>query len=152
MSAPNIITVFPEEIVLHIFSFSETYNVVNGAVCRDFRRIAPEVHPLVHLNHLLSQGKATLDLSDKSFDQVAEMVGQAISLQLLSILDACEDYLPANLCARAVEQNLVKVLYWTRSGDYDHKRERFPWYCDAESDNPDILEWMRKQGDRRCFV
>lgn len=136
-------SVFPEEIVEHIFSFSDTYNVVNAAVCTDFRRIAPKVHPLEHLDHLLSRGQITLDLSGKPFLKVMSLVKQATHMQLLSILEACEDYIPANLCQTAVTYGLVKVLYWSRSTP--ERKSRYPWYADAESSDPEVLQWMREE-------
>nr|WIL04326.1 F-box domain-containing protein [Cedratvirus lena]WIL04564.1 F-box domain-containing protein [Cedratvirus duvanny] len=142
----NIISVLPEEILEHIFSFSGTYNAVNAAVCKDFRRIAPEVNPLVHLDHLLSCGQKPkhLSLLEEDFCKVVDMVQRAVHMQLLCILEAYKGYVPGNLCQTGVRLGLVKVLYWARSQEY--KKDRFPWYGDAESTNPDVLEWMAKQG------
>ncbi|SHO33130.1 F-box domain [Cedratvirus A11] len=144
-SEENILSILPEEVLEHILSFCGTYNAVNVAVCKDFKRIAPKIHPLVHLNYLLSRDELPtgLDSLQEDFCKVADMVQEAINMQLLYILDTYEIYVPCNLCEVGVRLGLVKVLYWARSNEY--RKERYPWYSNVLSSDPDVLEWIRKQ-------
>jgi hypothetical protein len=146
-SSPDLLTshLLPEEVLEHIFSFSGTYNVVNRAVCRDFRRIAPKVDPLLHLDHLLSCGEKI-----KIPTCTASMMQKAIHLQLLFVLDKYEEHVPVNLCEIAVCHGLVKVLRWTRSSS--QKKEKYPWLNNVTNNDPEVLRWIRQQRPRYRFL
>ncbi|SHO33482.1 Hypothetical protein BQ3484_414 [Cedratvirus A11] len=92
-----------------IFSLCGGYNFLNGQVCREFRDMVAKKDGVDYLNELLHDGR------ECNFTPSEQLMQVAFDRSLFSLLEACEDYIPENICDIAAKKGNLEVLQWARS-------------------------------------